>query len=320
MRRLIPIARRRKRELIIAHGDVDGVISAVIAARSLGLEDAEVYFSGPRSIDRALSKVPDGGEKLVIVDVAMNPDKVDAVESELRRLSESGWDVLWIDHHVWPNNVIDRLSRHADVRVRPAPSAARVVLEELGGDEYERELAEIADDADTATYRDRRARMYNALTRDREKRAYLVKALMEERLEDEKVVKWAEERLRDQERKVSEGLKRVKVMETAGGRRFALIDLRPRGGPGSLISKRLSDEVDFSLVLYSCNRFSLYAGRDRDVDLRPICEAHGGGGHPYACGGKIEMGLLKRILCLLLGPRYLPREIKELIDEVKAAL
>ena len=322
MRRLIPIPRRRKRELIIAHGDVDGVISAVIAARSLGLEGAEVYFSGPRSIDRALSKVPDGGEKLVIVDVAMNPDKVDAVESELRRLSESGWDVLWIDHHVWPDGSVERLSRYADVRVRPAPSAARVVLEELGGGEYERELAEIADDADTATYRDDRARIYNALTRDREKRAYLVKSLMEGRLEDEKVVKWAEEKLRDQERKVSEELKRVKVMETAGGRRFALIDLRPRGGPGSLISKRLSDsdEVDFSLVLYSCKKFSLYAGRDRDVDLRPVCEAHGGGGHPYACGGRIEMNPLKGILCLLLGRRYLPREVRELVEEVKAAL
>ncbi len=322
MRRLIPIPRRRKRELIIAHGDVDGVISAVIAARSLGLEGAEVYFSGPRSIDRALSKVPDGGEKLVIVDVAMNPDKVDAVESELRRLSESGWDVLWIDHHVWPDGSVERLSRYADVRVRPAPSAARVVLEELGGGEYERELAEIADDADTATYRDDRARIYNALTRDREKRAYLVKSLMEGRMEDEKVVKWAEEKLRDQERKVSEELKRVKVMETAGGRRFALIDLRPRGGPGSLISKRLSDsdEVDFSLVLYSCKKFSLYAGRDRDVDLRPVCEAHGGGGHPYACGGRIEMNPLKGILCLLLGRRYLPREVRELVEEVKAAL
>ncbi len=320
VRRLIPIARRRKRELIIAHGDVDGVISAVIAARSLELEDAEVYFSGPRSIDRALSKVPDGGERLVIVDVAMNPDKVDAVESELRRLRDSGWNVLWIDHHIWPDGVVDRLSRYVDVRVRPAPSAARVVLEELGGRDYERELANIADDADTATYRDERAKMYNALTRDREKRAYLVEALMEGRLEDEKVVRWAREKLRDQERRVEEGLRRVRVLETASGRRFALIDLRPRGGPGSLISKRLSDEVDFSLVLYSCNKFSLYAGRDRSVDLRPICEEHGGGGHPYACGGKIEMNILRRILCLLLGHRYFPREVRDLVEEVKARL
>jgi len=318
--KLIPLARRRKRKLIVAHGDVDGVISAVIAARSLGLEDAEVYFSGPRSIDRALSKIANGGGRLVIVDVAMNPDKIDAVESELERLTNSGWDVLWIDHHIWPDGAIDRLSRYADVRVRPAPSAARVVLEELGGGDYERELAEIADDADTATYGDERARMYNALTRDKEKRVYLVRALMEGRLEDERVIKWAKERLRDQERKVKKGLRRVKVLETKGGRRFALIDLRPKGGPGSLISKRLSNEVDFSLVLYSCSKFSLYAGKDRNVDLRPICEGHGGGGHPYACGGKIEMGLLKRIICHLLGPRYLPREVKELVEEVRARL
>ncbi len=320
MRRLIPIARGRKRKLIIAHGDVDGVLSAVIAARSLGLEDAEIYFSGPRSIDRALSKVPDGGGRMVIVDIAMNPDKADAVEGELRRLKESGWDVLWIDHHAWPDGIAERLSKYADLRLRPAPSAARVVLEELGGGDYEEELARIADDADTATYSDERARMYNALTRDREKRAHLARALIEGRLEDEKVVKWAKERLRDQEKKIAKGLKRVKILETAGGRRFALVDLRPGGGPGSLISRKLSDEVDFSLVIYTCSKFSLYAGRDRGVDLRPVCERHGGGGHPYACGGKIGMNPLKRILCTLLGHRYLPREIREIIDEVRDRL
>lgn len=319
---LVPKARRGLKDLIIAHGDADGVLSAVIAARSLRL-DAEVYFSGPRSIDRALSKVPDGGgdgRNLIIVDVAINPDKVEEVERELRRLSSSGWRILWIDHHVWPDGSVERLSKYAKIRVKRASSAARVVLEELGGDSYEEELAKIADDADTATYRDERAKMYNSLTRDRKKRSYLLKALMEGRLEDERVVKWARKKLRKQERQIAKGMSRVRIETTASGRRFALIDLRPKGGPGSLISRRLAGEVDFSLVLYSCSKFSLYAGRDREVDLRPVCEAHGGGGHPYACGGRIRLDLLRRLLCSLLGWRYLPKQMRELVEEVRESL
>ncbi len=307
--------------MIIAHGDVDGVISAVIAARSLG-EDAEFYFSGPRSIDRALSILPGGGDKLLIVDIAVNPDKVKDVEDQLRRLSESGWRITWIDHHAWPSEAIERFSKYADMRIRRALSAARVVLEELGGDEYEEELVAIADDADTATYADERAKMYNALTRDKGKREYLLKALLNGRLVDEKVKEWAMEKIREQERAVEDGIRHSRIEETRGGRKFAVIDLRPKGGPGSLISKRLAEEwgVEFSLVIYSCSKFSLYAGKDKGANLKPICEAHGGGGHPYACGGKIEIDLLGRLICLLLGRRYKPKQIKELIEEVKSKL
>lgn len=319
---LSPFTKKRVKNLIIAHGDVDGVLSAVIAARSLKLKDPKVYFSGPRSIDRTLSKVPEGegggGERnLIIVDVTINPDKIGEVERELRRLSSSGWRIVWIDHHVWPEGGIERLSSYADIRVRLAPSAARVVFEELGGNGYEEELASIADDADTAAYKDERARMYNSLLRDREKRAYLLEALMEGRMKDERVVKWARKKLEEQERKIVEGLRRVRIETTSSGRKFALIDLRPRGGPGSLISRRLADKVDFSLVLYSCSKFSLYAGMDRNVDLRPVCEAHGGGGHSYACGGRIDIGSLRKLLCSLLGWRYIPKQVRELIEEIR---
>ncbi len=308
--------------MIMAHGDVDGVISAVIAARSLGVEDPEIRFSGPRSVDSALSRVEGDGGRLVLVDIAINPDRAEAVGEQLERLRDAGWDILWIDHHAWPEEVVERISSLADLRLRPAPSAARVVLEELGGGDYEEELARIADDADTATYSDERARMFNSLTRDREKREYLVRALLAGRVDDERIRKWAEERLRKQERMVERGLRRSRLEETSGGRRFAIVDLRPRGGPGSLISKRLADErgVDFSLVIYSCERFSLYAGRDKSVNLKPLCEAHRGGGHPYACGGRLRLNPLERILCLLSLGRYTPGPLRRLVDEIKRSL
>ncbi len=312
--------------MIIAHGDVDGVISAVIAARSLLREingdGIGYYFSGPRSIDGLLSRIPGGGEKLIIVDIAINPDKLDKIKEQVKRLSESGWEIVWIDHHEWPLGAIDELSSYADVRIRRAPSAARVVLEELGGGDYGRELAAIADDADTARYSDRRAKMYNSLTRDKKKRDYLLKALLRGELEDDRVVKWANRKIRKQENIVRKEVERSIIEKTNKGKSFAIIDLRPGGGPGSLISRKLAEEknVGFSLVIYSCNKFSLYAGRDKSANLKPVCENHGGGGHPYACGARIDLPYYKRLICRLLGRRYLPKEIKDLIEEVKRSL
>ena len=311
--------------MIIAHGDVDGVISAVIAARSLSLndrDDVEYYFSGPRSIDNVLSRIPGGGKRLIIVDIAINPDKLDKIRKQIKRLSKSGWQITWIDHHEWPPNALDGLSMYADVRVRRAPSAARVVLEDLSGSDYEKELAVIADDADTATYSNNRARMYNSLTRDRKKREYLLKVLLEGKFEDDRVIKWATKRIREQEKAMRIGIKGSIIEKTNKGRSFAIIDLRPRGGPGSLISKKLANDkgVGFSLVIYSCDKFSLYAGMDKSANLKPICENHSGGGHPYACGARIDIPYYKKLICLLLGRMYLPREIRELTEEIKQEL
>lgn len=310
---------RRPKMLIIAHGDVDGVISAVIAARALG-DDPTFLFSGPRSIHRTLATIPPGSGRIVLVDIGVNANRLDELERQLKRLRESGWSVTWIDHHQWPEGAVERLSKYADrVVVRPAPSAARVVLEELGGNGYGRKLVKIADDADTATYRTELARMYRPLTRIRSRREYLLRRLLEGRLSDPKITEWGTESVDTEKRAVEEALARAEVRVTKSGRRYALIDLRPCGGPGSAVAKKMAAEhgVSFSLVIYTCGRFSLYAGAEKDINLRPICEEADGGGHPYACGGRIRLPLHKRILCRLLGRRYTPREIEEIIRKVE---
>jgi len=310
---------KRPSVIIIAHGDVDGVLSAVIAARSIG-DNPEFLFSGPRSIHRTLSLIPPGPGRLILVDIGVNANRLNELEAQLARLKRSGWSITWIDHHQWPENAVERLSRHADsVIVRPSPSAARVVLEELSGDGYSEELVKIADDADTATYRTEFARMFRPLTRNHKRRMYLLRALLEGCLEDENIRKWGTESVDKERMAVEKALKVAQVRTTASGRKYALIDLRPRGGPGSAVAKKMAaeHEVSFSLVLYSCERFSLYAGAEKDINLRPVCEEQDGGGHPYACGGRIRLPAHKKLLCCLLGRRYTPKEILDLIKKVE---
>ena len=70
--------------------------------------------------------------------------------------------------------------------------------------------------------------------------------------------------------------------------------------------------MDFVLVLYNCSRFSLYKG-EGGQDLSVICRRFNGGGHPYACGGRVNLSLLDRVLCWL-GFRDWP--IKKLLEEI----
>lgn len=302
--------------LIVTHGDVDGIISAAILARSLG-GSFDYSFSGPNSLDRTLSKLRAQGSELFILDIGLNKSKLVKVEGSLRRLSSEGLKVHWYDHHHWDSEALSRISSVVELKVRPSTSNARLVFEELGGGEFEEELVKIADDADTGSYSMEISRIYNAISMDNRMKRKLLERLVSGSLIDEELKSFGEGRLRELEDQISEGLKRAVVRVTRSGRKFCVIDLR-RKGPGSLIARRAAKElgVDFSLV-FSCRRFSLYAGASRELDLRGVCDMFGGGGHPYACGGKLNLSPIKRIFCRLLSRFYTPSEVKELLRVIE---
>lgn len=304
--------------VVVTHGDVDGVISAALAARATG-GISRFLFSGPSSLTRTLSKLKSEGSELIILDIGLNKSKLAEVEALLMRLSQGGWRITWYDHHRWDDYSLARISKLVNLIVKPSTSNARLVFESLGGGDFERELVEIADDADTGSYSTELARLYNAISMDRKMREKLLSLLLSGSLMSEELRSFGEMKLREIESQVSEGLRRAKVRVTKSGRRFCVIDLRKRG-PGSLIARRATSElgVDFSLA-FSCKRFSLYAGLSRDLDLRSLCERFGGGGHPYACGGRVRLSPLKRLACKLLWRFYTPHEIKEIIRAVEEA-
>ncbi len=303
--------------MIITHGDVDGILSAVIAIRRLG--ESELKFSGPSSIDKALSKA-NGVDELLILDIGLNRSKLERVEAELRRLAGSGCKIYWCDHHRWDDESSSRLSELIELRLKPSQSNARLVLEWLGGDDFERELVEIADDADTGKYALEISRLYNAISMSERMKVKLIRRLVEGSLIDDELEEFGRRKLLNLESQVREALKRVRVEVTHEGRRFCIIDIRA-GGPGSLIARKASEDLgaDFCFV-FNCKRFSLYAGRMKEIDLGAVCESYGGGGHPYACGGRIKLSPLKRFACRFLWRFYIPKEIKSIIDNIKSSL
>ncbi len=281
--------------IFITHTDLDGVVSYVILRKRFG--EGLLIFSTPRKIHQVINSLSHArGRELYVTDIGINESNKEEIERGLNKMVSKGWKVTWIDHHKWPEIRVPG----ANFIIKPAPSAAQLVFDAFDGDDILPKLVELANDADTATYSMEESRILATVCRGTRWLKKVAKNLLEGKIVTPEIEERAKELMERDEKKIEEALSRVKFFKTSSGREFAVIDFRPRGGPGSQASKKLVERrpVDFVLVLYNCVRFSLYRGVG-DQDLSLACRKFNGGGHPYACGGRINLSWLERLLCLL---------------------
>ncbi len=106
-----------KRTVVVAHGDFDGIVSAVRLLEQLCIpaEDAKVIFTQPFLIDRV--EIPDNIEHIYVVDLAVNNRDPEMTETFIESLGTrlEGW----YDHHQgwWSEHV------HLDGRFHIAEDA-----------------------------------------------------------------------------------------------------------------------------------------------------------------------------------------------------
>jgi RecJ-like exonuclease len=86
-------------EWIITHGDSDGICSGALALAAF--KNAKLFFSHPTGLADDLKQVK--GD-VIICDIALPLITIDNVRQEIKRLDESGHQVLYIDHHPFPPN------------------------------------------------------------------------------------------------------------------------------------------------------------------------------------------------------------------------
>ena len=87
----------KKENPLVAHDDLDGIISAVLAMRKYGfsLKDTEVVFVQPFTVDRVV--IPDSITTVVVVDVAVNNRDPEMTKNFLGRIGDRL--LVWYDHH-----------------------------------------------------------------------------------------------------------------------------------------------------------------------------------------------------------------------------
>lgn len=114
------------KNLIITHGDVDGVISAALLTkiRQLDLRETDVIFTQPFLVDKVKT---DGYDQIYVCDIAVNNRDPQMTEKFIQSLGDRL--IVWHDHHQGWGQYINEDSRfHID---EMAPSCATVI----GGDQ-----------------------------------------------------------------------------------------------------------------------------------------------------------------------------------------
>ncbi len=135
----------KKRLLLVAHGDFDGIVSAVLASWRHPLEDVRVAFVQPFTVDKV--EVADD-EDVIVVDVAVNNRDSKMTTDFISRLG--GRLYRWFDHHQgWESlKIDDRLVINSD-----APSCAQVVMSSSQDGDMEYYFGTLVADATAADTR-----------------------------------------------------------------------------------------------------------------------------------------------------------------------
>lgn len=303
--------------IIISHDDVDGIICASIIKRKMG--DGIYIPSSPRMLPNHLSEIEVKNKKIFLADLSPNEEQAKTITESLNKLSRMGCEIIWIDHHSWPEKVKEDLSSYAKIIVSPTISAAELVAKTLDAkDEVIEKLVSIANDADSANYLTEDAMNINKAIRNKKRLQYVFEALSEGRINDEKILKWAKKESKNDE-KIKEYVKTLPVLKTRSNYRYTIIDVRKAKLPGSITGKyaSLEHKLDFTVVIYSNRSVSFYAGMNKDINLLTIARKFNGGGHPFACGCSPKLSLKSKMLDKLFGKRYTVKEVKDILKAVQ---
>lgn len=112
--------------LIVAHGDLDGIVSAALLAEQLGIDetdDLNVVFTQPFLLDKVV--VPDEIDEVYVVDIARNRDEIEMTQRFYDRLGDRL--VRWYDHHLgWENSNLT--TQHGGKVIAQTARACAVML------------------------------------------------------------------------------------------------------------------------------------------------------------------------------------------------
>ncbi|MGC8568451.1 MAG: DHH family phosphoesterase [Nitrososphaeria archaeon] len=299
-----------RKVVFLVHTDLDGACSGAIAKRVLG-ENIRIYFSGPRTLAESLSKIR-SCQMLGIVDIALNHNDADAVVEELRRIKESGCEVLWVDHHEWVDADVKKVSQLGiKLIIEKSPSAASLLYRHLApNDEISRKIAEIADDGDSNTNSLELTLAYKVGAKTNADRKKLIEMLARGEFYNEEVEKW-KRAVMEEEKTIDKLSREARTLRTASGLSVAFVDLRRYRVIGSLLAKKLQMAGhNIVFILYADTGGVLYG--DGSVDLLPIALKYNGGGHRNACGVNYKLNLIDRFM-LKIYRKYVPAGAKRIL-------
>ena len=306
---------------IVTHNDTDGVCAGAIILRKF--KNAEIFIAKAGRAHEILKHFHSPNKTVIIVDISLNTTNLDETIRVLKSLKDRNYKIYWLDHHMWTEQAINQVSSVVDKLVvdRRYVGGELAYLEFGKGDEVSKKLAEIARDADLFIRSlEITKKFVFAIKACRYKiLKHMIHVLAEGDFEDEKIKKCWLKGLDLINKSVEYGKNNTQILSTNNGRKYGLIDLRGKHLSGNDAANAAIEHfnLDFAVVIYANDRLSFYGRKESNINLVPLANALGGGGHPTACGAKINLSLKSKLLSKLFGRFYTPRELKDALELVK---
>ncbi len=312
---------------IITHTDIDGVGAAALYIYLRGTKPKEILFYEPYELDKLAKKITKlNTYYIAIMDIGMNNIVFPKVYEALKNVIEKGATIEWYDHHVWNRewinkfnsiNVriyIDRSTCATGVVAKNAPRNKRDVDED-----FVNELVKGVCAGDLWKFDHWRGPWYLRLVRRRDDPKWRLKVLYTlstGKLWTNEFTENIVEKL-DRELRAYNNLLDSFTILSISGYKIVLAPAHPSIDTSFIAALALSrTNSDIAVVVADNGKLSF---RSRNVDVRELAVALGGGGHPRASGAKIKIPFKVRTLSLwrkeyLL--HYVAKQIEKTIYEL----
>jgi oligoribonuclease NrnB/cAMP/cGMP phosphodiesterase (DHH superfamily) len=286
--------------LIFSHeSDLDGLYSAAIGlirypqamtvflgygAENFGKIGNFIYSATHFSSERGL---------IIVADLGLNDDLVDACKSVFFEASKNGWKIMWVDHHPWSQNAIDSVSQLAELVLDSSGKkcASDLMFEKLvPGNLLAEKLAGMAHTSDFFT-KDQYLTPISELIRYYQTFPDFYDRMQELARKSAKGILWDVEmqsdynnysRLRD-EAKVQ--VFATTVVRKLGNFSVAYVQSSPYI-QNSLFSEEVFEKTGADLVMFYSSKGKVSIRRNNDaISCREVAlNLPEGGGHDYAAG------------------------------------
>ncbi len=289
--------------MVVTHTDMDGVGSAAVYIHYRGYMPAHIMFTEPYLLIEAfkkIKKINDVGT-IAFMDLGMNQKTFEYIKPILEEKIRGGIRIEWYDHHVWDAEWLKEFEKiGVDIHVDRSICATGVVAryaqhrEQINKDFVE-ELVRGVCSGDLWRFDHWLGPWYLRLIRRDDPDTWRMKVLetiLEEKLWDKSFNDILIERVEKEINAYKEIEKHVRI-KNINGIIFAFIKSNKyieNSFAAAYIMARKNAEV--VAVISDQGKVSL---RSRNVNIREIAKALGGGGHPHASGFALKIPLLIKL-------------------------
>ncbi|ADI32091.1 DHH family phosphoesterase [Staphylothermus hellenicus] len=313
--------------IIVTHTDMDGVGSAALYIYLHGKQPEKIYFTEPYLLYKTLQKIAGSDyevRKIALMDLGMNKETMDKIMEYIRIIRGKNIDIEWFDHHVWDEDWINKL-RGLGVKIYIDRSTCAVGVVAKYAEKYRNnideefvsELVKGVCAGDLWRFDHWRGPWYLRLVRRHDDPEWRLKVL-------EKIssgVLWDDEftdKVVERFEKELIGYKMVDktiLTREINNIRIAVV-LQNKYIENSFTASYTMGRTnaDIVAVISKDGKVSL---RSRNINIRNLALAFGGGGHPRAAGFKIKIPLIIRLKSLLKNKALQEYIISKLTEKIR---